>query len=90
MMTEDNGAARNRRKVRVGVVTSDKMTKTVTVRLERRMSHPMYGKQIIHYRTVKARNESGARIGDRVRLMETRPLAKTVRWRVTEIVERAK
>ncbi len=89
-MTEQNESARSRRKVRTGVVKSDKMTKTVTVVLERRFSHPMYGKQITRTKTIKARNEKDAKAGDVVRVMETRPLAKTVRWRVTEIVERAK
>lgn len=88
-MAAETGA-RNRRKVRTGVVVSDKMTKTVTVRLTRRMAHPVYGKRITRFNTVKARNEHDARVGDTVRLMETRPLAKTVRWRVTAIVERAK
>lgn len=83
-------ATRQRRKVRQGVVESDKMTKTVTVALVRRYAHPAYGKQVTRTKTVKARNEIGAKAGDRVRIMETRPLAKTVRWRVTEIVERAR
>jgi small subunit ribosomal protein S17 len=86
-------AARTRRKVRTGLVTSDKMNKTVTVSLVRRYAHPVYGKQVTRTKKVKARNlegEAGARSGDTVRLMETRPLAKTVRWRVTEVVERAK
>ncbi|HXE57591.1 MAG TPA: 30S ribosomal protein S17 [Gemmatimonadales bacterium] len=81
---------RGRRKVRTGIVTSDKMTKTVTVTLTRRFAHPIYGKQVTRTNKVKARNELGARVGDTVRIMETRPLAKTVRWRVFEIVERAK
>ncbi|MHB1327817.1 MAG: 30S ribosomal protein S17 [Gemmatimonadales bacterium] len=89
-MAEQNESTRTRRKVRTGVVKSDKMTNTVTVVLERRFSHPMYGKQITRTKTIKARNEKDAKIGDLVRVMETRPLAKTVRWRVTEIVERAK
>ncbi len=89
-MTEQTANDRNRRKVRTGVVKSDKMTKTVTVILERRFSHPVYGKQITRQKTIKARNEMDAKAGDLVRVMETRPLAKTVRWRVTEIVERAK
>jgi len=89
-MAEQNESTRSRRKVRTGVVKSDKMTNTVTVVLERRFSHPMYGKQITRTKTIKARNEKDAKIGDLVRVMETRPLAKTVRWRVTEIVERAK
>lgn len=89
-MTETTTAARARRKTRVGLVTSDKMTKTVTVRLTRRFAHPAYGKQLTRSVTFKARNELGAKAGDTVRIMETRPLAKTVRWRVTEILERAK
>lgn len=89
-MTETTTAARARRKTRVGLVTSDKMTKTVTVRLTRRFAHPAYGKQLTRSATFKARNELGAKAGDTVRIMETRPLAKTVRWRVTEILERAK
>ena len=86
-------AARTRRKVRTGLVTSDKMNKTVTVSLVRRYAHPVYGKQVTRTKKVKARNlegESAAKAGDTVRLMETRPLAKTVRWRVTDVVERAK
>ena len=81
---------RTRRKVRMGVVTSDKMEKTVTVSLVRRYAHPVYGKQITRTKKVKARNDHDAKTGDTVRIMETRPLAKTVNWRVTEIVERAK
>jgi small subunit ribosomal protein S17 len=90
-MTEQEVALdRNRRKVRTGRVKSDKMTKTVTVVLERRFAHPVYGKQITRQKTIKARNEVDAKAGDLVKVMETRPLAKTVRWRVTEVVERAK
>jgi small subunit ribosomal protein S17 len=58
--------------------------------MERRFAHPVYGKQITRSKSVKARNEVGARTGDTVRIMETRPLAKTVNWRVVEVVERAK
>ncbi len=84
---------RARRKTRQGVVVSDKMDKTVTIALVRRYAHPVYGKQVTRTKKVKARNSEGeqaAKSGDTVRIMETRPLAKTVRWRVTEIVERAK
>ena len=88
-MTEST-TARRQRKGRVGTVQSDKMTKTVTVLLERRFAHPVYGKQVTRTKLVKARNELGARAGDTVRIMETRPLAKTVHWRVAEVVERAK
>lgn len=89
-MSDTTTPARPRRKVRTGVVTSDKMTGTVTVRLERRLAHPVYGKQITRSKKVKARNAKDARLGDTVRIMETRPLAKTVSWRVVEVVERAK
>ena len=89
-MAEQTESARTRRKARMGVVTSDKMEKTVTVSLVRRYAHPVYGKQVTRTKNVKARNEHGAKTGDTVRIMETRPLAKTVNWRVTEIVERAK
>jgi small subunit ribosomal protein S17 len=88
-MTESS-TTRSQRKTRTGVVTSDKMEKTVTVSLVRRYAHPVYGKQVTRTKKIKARNEHGAKAGDTVRIMETRPLAKTVRWRVTEILERAK
>ena len=86
----DEMKTRRSRKTRTGVVTSDKMTKTVSVVMERRFAHPVYGKQITRSKSVKARNELGAKTGDTVRIMETRPLAKTVNWRVIEVVERAK
>jgi small subunit ribosomal protein S17 len=91
-MTDATNVAgeRARRKIRTGVVTSDKMTRTVTVVLERRFAHPVYGKQITRSKSVKARNEKDARLGDTVRIMETRPIAKTVCWRVVEVVQRAK
>ena len=88
-MTE-SATGRRARKTRTGVVTSDKMTKTATVVMQRRFAHPVYGKQITRSKSVKARNELGARMGDTVRIMETRPLAKTVSWRVVEVVQRAK
>jgi small subunit ribosomal protein S17 len=90
MAAESKSATRTRRKIRQGVVTSDKMQKTVTVSLVRRYAHPVYGKQVTRTKKVKARNDHGAKEGDTVRIMETRPLAKTVRWRVVEVVERAK
>jgi small subunit ribosomal protein S17 len=92
-MTEETKTptpTRTRRKIRQGVVTSDKMQRTVTVSLVRRYAHPVYGKQVTRTKKVKARNDEGAKIGDTVRIMETRPLAKTVCWRVVEVVERAK
>ncbi len=87
-MTPETGS-RARRKMRVGVVTSDKMTKTVVVQLTRQFAHALYGKQITRSKRVTAHDEQGARVGDTVRLMETRPLSKTKRWRVVEIVTRA-
>jgi len=71
-------------------VSSDKMTKTVTVVLTRQYAHAAYGKQMTRTKKVKARNDMGAQAGDTVRIMETRPLAKTVCWRVIEIVQKAK
>jgi small subunit ribosomal protein S17 len=81
---------RTRRKVRMGVVVSDKMQRTVTVSLVRRFAHRFYGKQIVRTKTVAAHNDQGAKQGDTVRIMETRPLSKRKRWRVVEIVGRAK
>ena len=81
--------ARLRRKVRTGVVVSDKMVDTVVVELTRKLAHPLYGKRITRSKRVKAHDEQGAHAGDTVRIMETRPLSKTKRWRVVEIVSRA-
>ena len=89
-MAEATTTTRAQRKTRTGVVKSDKMQKTVTVTLTRRFAHATYGKRITRTSRVKARNTLGAKTGDLVRIMETRPLAKTVCWRVVEIVERAK
>jgi small subunit ribosomal protein S17 len=82
---------RGQRKTRIGYVVSDKMQKTIVVELEDRMRHPLYGKIIRTTKKVKAHDEHGdAGIGDRVSLMETRPLSATKRWRLVEILERAK
>ncbi|MBM4195227.1 MAG: 30S ribosomal protein S17 [Gemmatimonadetes bacterium] len=82
---------RSARKVRVGVVKSDKMQKTVVVAIERRVPHPVYGKMVTRTTHLKAHDEqNSAKAGDTVRIMETRPLSKDKRWRVVEIVERAK
>ncbi len=82
---------RNYRKIREGLVVSDKMDKTVVVAVEDRVKHAMYGKIIRRTTKYKAHDESNAcGIGDRVRLMETRPLSATKRWRVVEILEKAK
>ncbi|UCG85144.1 MAG: 30S ribosomal protein S17 [Gemmatimonadota bacterium] len=82
-------SARPRRKMRTGVVVSDKMDRTVVVELTRRFAHPLYGKRITRTRHVKAHDQHDARVGDTVRIMETRPLSKTKRWRVVEIISRA-
>jgi small subunit ribosomal protein S17 len=85
----EQAESRASRKARTGVVVSDKMTSTVSVQLERRLAHPLYGKQVTLTKRVKAHDLHGAKVGDTVRIMETRPLSKTKRWRVVEIVRRA-
>ncbi|MBV9292708.1 MAG: 30S ribosomal protein S17 [Frankiales bacterium] len=83
--------ARGFRKTREGLVVSDKMNKTVTVEVEDRVQHPLYGKTIRRTKKVKAHDEANsAGVGDRVLLMETRPLSATKRWRVVQILEKAK
>ncbi len=82
---------RNLRKERVGIVTSDKMTKSVTVMVERRVKHPKYGKFVKLSSKFMAHDEKEeAHIGDTVRISETRPLSKQKRWRLVEVIERAK
>jgi small subunit ribosomal protein S17 len=82
---------RGRRKMREGFVVSDKMDKTVVVAVEDRVKHPLYGKVMRRTSKLKAHDEANAcGIGDRVLLMETRPLSATKRWRVVEILEKAK
>src|SRR4029077_3329467 len=84
-------AMRSRRKTRVGTVVSDKMQKTVVVAIERRVPHPVYGKMITRTKRIKAHDEeNSAKVGDTVRIVETRPLSKDKRWRVVEIVDRAR
>lgn len=79
------------RKVREGVVVSDKMQKTVVVAVESRVKHPLYGKVMTKTARYKAHDENNeCRVGDRVKIMETRPLAATKNWRIVEIVEKAK
>ena len=86
-MTEE----RTLRKVRVGMVVSDKMDKTVVVAIEDNVKHPVYGKIIKRTLKVHAHDESNeCGVGDKVEIMETRPLSKTKRWRVVEIIEKAK
>lgn len=82
---------RNLRKTRIGVVSSNKMDKTITVGVQRKVKHPLYGKFL--KKTTKFHAHDGkqeANIGDVVRIMETRPLSKTKRWRLVEIIEKAK
>jgi small subunit ribosomal protein S17 len=83
--------SRASRKTRVGLVVSDKMEKTVVVSIERRVQHPVYGKMVRRTKRFKAHDEMNeAKTGDTVRIMETRPMSKDKRWRVVEIVERAR
>jgi small subunit ribosomal protein S17 len=92
--TQTNAAqtsTRGARKTRTGLVVSDKMQKTVVVAIERRVPHPVYGKMVTRTKRVKAHDEeNSAKTGDTVRIAETRPLSKDKRWRVVEIVERAR
>lgn len=82
---------RNLRKTRTGKVTSDKMDKTIVVSIEERVKHPLYGKVVKRTYKLKAHDEENTcHIGDTVKVMETRPLSKDKRWRLVEIVERAK
>ena len=82
---------RNNRKERVGVVVSDKMDKTIVVAIRDRVQHPLYKKIVKRTYKLKAHDEQNqAGVGDRVRVMETRPLSKDKRWRLVEIIEKAK
>lgn len=82
---------RKRRKTRIGIVSSNKMMKTITVAVERKVKHPIYGKFLKKTTKFHAHDEaSTAGVGDVVRIMETRPLSKTKRWRLVEIIEKAK
>ncbi len=82
---------RNNRKVREGVVVSDKMDKSIVIKVERKMKHPIYGKFLKRSTKFMAHDENNdCHIGDRVRIMETRPLSKNKCWRLVEILERAK
>ena len=91
-MTESNeNTERNSRKVRIGYVVSDKMDKTIVVEVEDRVKHPLYGKIMRRTERVKAHDETNtAGVGDRVRIMETRPLSASKRYRLVEVLERAK
>ena len=91
MSDESTTPVRATRKVREGLVVSDKMDKTVVVAVEDRVKHPLYGKVLRRTSKLKAHDEQNAcGIGDRVLLMETRPLSATKRWRIVEILEKAK
>lgn len=81
---------RNSRKVQIGTVVSDKMTKTVIVDVQRRVSDPKYGKIVRVHKRYTAHDDKECNLGDRVRIIETRPLSKTKRWRVAEILEKGK
>ena len=90
-MTNQQTDARNARKTRTGLVVSDKMEKTVVVAIERRVPHPVYGKMVTRTKRLKAHDEeNSAKVGDTVRIVETRPLSKDKRWRVVEIGNRAR
>jgi small subunit ribosomal protein S17 len=87
--TTTSEAARAKRKERVGEVISNKMARTIIVRVERRFAHPKFKKVVTGYKKIYAHDEKAeAKVGDRVRLEETRPLSKTKRWRLVEIVDR--
>jgi small subunit ribosomal protein S17 len=82
---------RKTRKSRIGLVTSDKMDKTITVAVERKVKHPFYGKFLKKTTKFHAHDEANTcGIGDTVRIMETRPMSKTKRWRLVEVIEKAK
>ena len=88
---QTSAAERGARKVRTGVVVSDKMDKTVVVRIDRQVRHALYGKTVKRSSKLSAHDEANdAHLGDIVRVMETRPVSKSKRWRVVEVIERAK
>ena len=87
----ETAAARDRRKVREGLVVGDKMDKTAVVQVEDRVKHPLYGKVLRHNSRLKVHDEqNSAGTGDRVLIMETRPLSATKRWRLVQVLEKAK
>lgn len=91
MMEATNNTARNLRKTKVGIVSSNKMDKTITVKVERKIKHPLYGKFLKKSTSFHAHDEKNeCSIGDIVKIMESRPLSKTKRWRLVEIVEKVK
>ena len=91
MTNQQQTTARGARKSRTGLVVSDKMEKTVVVAIERRVPHPVYGKMVTRTKRLKAHDEeNSAKVGDTVRIVETRPLSKDKRWRLVEIMQRAR
>ena len=89
--TTTNSVDRNLRKTRVGVVSSNKMDKTITVNVERKIKHPLYGKFLKKTTKFHAHDEKNeCSIGDTVKIMEARPMSKTKRWRLVEVVEKVK
>ena len=86
-----SGVERNLRKTRIGVVSSNKMDKTITVKVERKIKHPLYGKFLKKTTSFHAHDEKNeCSIGDTVKIMESRPMSKTKRWRLVEVVEKVK
>jgi small subunit ribosomal protein S17 len=83
-------AERGQRKVRQGIVVSNKMAKTVVIKIERRVQHPLYGKVVLRTNKFKAHDIIGCDEGDLVEIMETRPISRDKRWRVTQILEKVK
>ena len=89
--TETTGVVRKLRKTRIGVVSSNKMDKTIVVKVERKIKHPLYGKFLKKTTSFHAHDDKNeCSIGDTVRIMETRPMSKTKRWRLVEVVEKVK
>ena len=90
MAETGTGVERSARKTRVGIITSDRGDKTVVIQVERRVAHPLYGKQMKKTTRLHAHDEKNEyRVGDTVRIVETRPLSKLKRWRVSELIERS-
>src|SRR5437867_4866408 len=88
-VTSTNGKKSGKRAEKVGIVASDKMTKTVVVRVDRLVKHPVYRKYVKRRKKFMAHDELGAKIGDKVKIIETRPLSARKRWRVVEIIQKA-
>jgi small subunit ribosomal protein S17 len=86
---EKPAAKKGKRAERIGIVSSDKMTKTVVVNVDRKVKHPIYRKYVRKRKKFMAHDEFGAKIGDKVRIVETRPLSARKRWRVVEIIQKA-